>query len=211
MRRLVFALSCMVALAVVSSPGASRAGGSDIARLLGWMSGSFSSAAQAAADTSYFDIRLEMARIWPERTDGAWLYVEQAAASALARPYRQRVYRVTAEPGGVFRSAVFELPAPSRFAGAWRTPAALAALTPDSLLAREGCAVLLKAEGDSAFAGETPGRECLSSLRGASWASSKVRVTARGITSWDQGWNAAGEQVWGAEKGPYRFARVRHD
>lgn len=179
-----------------------------VGRLVRWMAGSFSSRAQSVADTSYFDIRLEMKPIWADRTDGAWLYVEQAAASALARPYRQRIYHVTADSGGVFRSAVLELRSPLRFAGAFKNPALLAALTPDSLIAREGCAVLLRADGNQAFSGETPGHECLSNLRGATYATSKVRITPTSITSWDQGWNAEGKQVWGAENGPYRFDRI---
>lgn len=206
--------SCTVIMVVVLTgllAFALPAGAKDdgVRRLVRWMAGSFSSQAQSLADTSYFDIRLEMKPIWTERTDGAWLYVEQASATALARPYRQRIYHVTAESGGIFRSAVLELPSPLRFAGAWKNPVLLANLTPDSLIAREGCAVLLRAEGKSAFAGETPGRECLSNLRGATYATSRVRITADGITSWDQGWNAEGEQVWGAEKGPYRFDRIR--
>ena len=36
------------------------------------MAGSYTSAAQAQADTSYFNIELEMVRIWPKRRDGAW-------------------------------------------------------------------------------------------------------------------------------------------
>ena len=67
------------------------------ARLGSWMTGSFSSASQAsAAPDDYFDIRLYMVPIWDGRADGPWLYVEQAAASALERPYRQRVYQVFA-------------------------------------------------------------------------------------------------------------------
>ena len=201
-----FSLLVVVALLVCSLPVQAKDEG--VGRLVRWMAGSFSSRAQSVADTSYFDIRLEMKPIWTDRTDGAWLYVEQAAASALARPYRQRIYHVTADSGAVFRSAVLELPAPLRFAGAWKNPALLAALTPDSLEAREGCAVLLRADGNQSFSGETPGHECLSNLRGATYATSKVRITPTSITSWDQGWNAQGEQVWGAEKGPYRFDRI---
>jgi hypothetical protein len=47
-----------------------------------YMLGSFSSAEQARNDTDYFDIELEMARIWRPRTDGIWVYVEQARADA---------------------------------------------------------------------------------------------------------------------------------
>jgi len=42
---------------------------SDVDVLLTWMSGSFSSAEQAEADTNYYDIRLEMVQIWKERND----------------------------------------------------------------------------------------------------------------------------------------------
>ena len=63
---------------------------SDFATLVDWMTGSFSSQAQSLEDEEYFDIRLEMVAIWPMRSDGLWLYVEQASASALDRPYRQR-------------------------------------------------------------------------------------------------------------------------
>lgn len=210
MRRFLFAVSSVAVAIVLAAARPVKVGADGPGRLLQWMSGSFSSHAQSLADTSYFDIRLEMKPIWTDRKDGAWLYVEQAAAAALARPYRQRIYHVTVE-GDVYRSAVLELPSPLRFAGAWQNPALLASLTPDSLVAREGCAVMLRAEGDSAFVGETPGHECLSNLRGAVYATSKVRITARGITSWDQGWDAEGRQVWGAEKGPYRFDRVVRD
>ena len=68
----------------------------DAETLVAWMTGSFSSRAQAERDSTYFHITLEMAPIWTDVwTDTeAWLYIEQAAASALDRPYRQRVYRL---------------------------------------------------------------------------------------------------------------------
>jgi hypothetical protein len=59
------------------------------------MTGSFSSQEQAAADTSRYDIRLEMAPIWTDHPNGKWFYVEQAVAWSLEKPYRQRVYHFT--------------------------------------------------------------------------------------------------------------------
>ena len=56
------------------------------------MAGSYTSAEQAKSDTNYFEIELEMVRIWPKRKDGAWFCVEQATAADKAKPYRQRVY-----------------------------------------------------------------------------------------------------------------------
>jgi len=68
-------------------------------------------------------------------------------------------------------------------------------------------AMLLSPVADGAFAGSTLSRMCGSSLRGATWASSEVVITADGMVSWDRGWDDTGAQVWGAEKAGYRFDR----
>ena len=206
MRKLVVAF-----VMILSAVLAARAqDGPTIAQLAGWMSGSFSSAEQAAADSTYFDIRLHMAPIWQERVDGPWLYVEQAVAASQDRPYRQRVYHVSEPEPGRFVSEVFELPGdPLRFAGAWRADSLLAGVTPEQLVSRTGCAVHLRWVPERlAYEGRTPGEACLSSLRGATYATSEVRISSEGIVSWDRGWDDHDVQVWGAEKGGYVFRRV---
>ena len=172
-----------------------------------WMTGTFRSAAQAEANPEYFDVRLVMAPIWSERSDGPWLYVEQAIGSALERPYRQRVYHLVDE-GTQVRSEVYALPGePLDFAGAFSDPDAFAGLTPEDLEWRRGCDILLQRSG-SAFAGSTVENACESSLRGASFATSEVVVEPDRLTSWDRGFDAQGEQVWGAEAGAYVFDRI---
>lgn len=181
--------------------------------LASWMEGSFSSAEQAASDPEYRDIRLHIARIWRERTDGPWLYVEQAAAGQ--PPYRQRVYRLTnlgdrfGDRLWRYSSEVYTLPGDvHRFDGAWSDPTKLAGVTPADLSLREGCAVVLWFKGDY-FEGGTEGTGCASELAGAKYATSKVRVTADTLESWDQGFNEKGEQVWGATKGAYIFKKEK--
>ncbi|MEL7483719.1 MAG: chromophore lyase CpcT/CpeT [Planctomycetota bacterium] len=180
----------------------------DLARAASWLEGSFTSAEQAERDELYFEVNLHHARIWPQRDDGTWLYVEQALAANPDSPYRQRVYRVWLRPDGVIESAVYELPEPSRFVGAWRDPGSLDSLSPISLEKRDGCAVVFIDIGDEAMTGATVGTACTSTLRSASYATSEVTITADGITSWDRGFDEAGEQVWGAEAGPYVFRRI---
>lgn len=175
--------------------------------LASWLAGSFSSQAQAQRDSTFFDVRLHVVPIWKRRTDARWLYVEQAIASHLERPYRQRVYRVTAEDEGGFESAVFTLPDPLRFAGAWREETPLARLSPDSLLQREGCSVFLH-KREERYVGETRGKDCASTLRGAAHATSEVIVEKTRLTSLDRGYDAEGTQVWGSEAGPYEFLRL---
>jgi hypothetical protein len=196
----------MTSVAGVASPV--HDGSEDLATLVEWMAGSFSSAEQAADDPAYFDIRLQMVRIWEERDDGYWLYVEQATASSVDAPYRQRVYHLTIVEHDLFKSAVYALPDPETHAGQWREEHPLADLGPDDLELRAGCGVFLRLDGFGRFAGGTIGRGCGSALRGARYATSFVTVGPDGIESWDQGFDADGQQVWGAQQGPYVFLRA---
>lgn len=183
-------------------------------RLIAFMAGAFSSEQQSLDDRAFFDIRLHMTPIWqgrnPDAPRTAWLYVEQAMSTALDKPYRQRIYRVTQIDPATFRSEVFELPGdPLRFAGAHANPRAFDALQPQQLSARVGCELLLQAQPDGSFQGATNGRDCPSTLRGASYATSEARITPEGLVTWDRGYNDAGSQVWGAVKGGYIFKRVK--
>jgi CpeT protein len=202
---MVLLLACGSESSPPSSPAAKK--GQTLDHLLALMQGTFSSRDQAAADSAFFDINLVMFPIWETKPSARWLYVEQAATGSLHEPYRQRVYRVAFTADSLIESRVYELPGAKRFIHAWDKPELFAALSPDSLLVREGCAVFLKQEGDC-FVGSTRERECQSSLRGASYATSKVEICPGKVTSWDQGWNDKGEQVWGAEKGGYVFKKL---
>jgi hypothetical protein len=180
----------------------------DLDELVTMMGGSFSSAEQAAGDPdNYWDIRLEMKPIWTDRTDGHWMYVEQAAASSLDKPYRQRVYHVTQVEENLFESAVYALPDPEAAIGAWKMDAPLAQWGPDDLEVRVGCSVFLARQEDGSFQGSTRDKECTSSLRGATYATSEIVIQADRIVSWDRGFNDQDEHVWGAEKSGYVFLK----
>ncbi len=201
MKRIFLMISLLIAA------GAASAGGNDLDTLFDWMSGSFSSAAQAAEDPDFYHITLEMAPVWAERAGEHWLYVEQAVAATKDKPYRQRVYRLRALADGTIESAVYLLPNPEDVVGAWKGSGLLNGVSPEDLELRTGCSVFLKRVDESRFAGATSGSECASSLRGAAYATSEVTISEDGIESWDQGFDAAGKQVWGAEKGGYIFDR----
>ncbi|MFI4855980.1 MAG: chromophore lyase CpcT/CpeT [Phycisphaerales bacterium JB065] len=194
------------------TPASNDTGTSRLDRLAADMTGSFSSAKQAENDPDYFDIRLEMVEIWPDRdADAVWLYVEQATATALNRPYRQRVYRLSAAGDNQFISAVYELPGdPLAFAGWWRTPERFeGTLSPDDLTELTGCAVTLEFDDSSnTFTGSTGIGTCQSTLRGAAYVVSEVTVYPDRLVTWDRGFDADGEQVWGATSGGYEFIRV---
>lgn len=180
----------------------------DLAALAAQMAGSYSSEQQAAEDPEFHHVRLAMVPIWVGGGEHRWLYVEQAMAQSPERPYRQRIYRLQRDAEG-YTSVTLELPGdPLRFAGAADAPEKLADLRPEDLIERSGCTIYLREVEPGRYAGATRERECPSSLRGASYASSEVQIDAAALWSWDRGFDANGEQVWGSVKGPYRFQRL---
>lgn len=175
--------------------------------LVDYMTGTFDSFEQSLNDAEYYNVVLQMHRVWTSNNSGVWLYVEQAIAQNQQMPYRQRMYHLTQDRKGKnFTSTVYELSTPKQFVGQWKNTDLWAKITPKDLILRDGCAIVLK-KADKGFVGSTKQQECASNLRGASYATSEVSVTANAISSWDRGFNDAGEQVWGAEKGPYIFKK----
>lgn len=172
-----------------------------------WLTGSFSSELQSKKDTSYFNIHLQITPIWESSKEGNWLYVEQAVAKMLQKPYRQRVYHVTEKADGTIESKIYTLNEPLRFA---QQPSLVNSLSIDSIKLKDGCAVILNwDEKNSAFVGSTIGKDCPSDRSGASYATSEVKLMEDKMISWDRGFDEKGSQVWGAEKGGYIFIKEK--
>jgi CpeT protein len=173
------------------------------------MVGSYLSENQSKQDTDYFNISLRMYPIWQNRP-GTWLYVEQAMAAKQEKPYRQRIYQLTKQADGSFESKVFQLKNEKDAVGKWSNIEWFDQFkTADVLDERIGCAVILKKLNETTYEGSTVEKNCGSTLRGATYATSTVRVEKNKIVSWDQGYDATDKQVWGAEKGGYIFDKSK--
>lgn len=192
--------------AATQQDGAVASAPNGVAEVAAHLTGSFSSEAQSKVDPDFFDVRLHMTPIWTTRTDGPWIYVEQAMATMLDKPYRQRVYRLIDRGDGSVESFVYELPNAAERVGAWSDPSRFDGDAPEALVPRAGCSIVLRQEA-GVWKGSTNERDCESSLRGASYATSEVTLRADGLDSWDRGFDAQGKQVWGAKKGAYQFRR----
>ncbi len=179
----------------------------DESELANWMSGTFNSYRQAQQDTDYYNINLRMLPIWEDRTDGKWLYVEQAIASMQDRPYRQRVYHIQKTDKYSIESVVYRLDSQARFIQAHADHPLFEKINPDSLKIREGCKIVMT-KSAKGYVGSTVEKECASNLRGASYATSEVVITENAILSWDRGYDAQDEQVWGAVKSGYLFEKI---
>ena len=181
----------------------------DLRKLASTMAGEFNSNEQADLDKAFFHIVLRMKPMWKDHPDGYWFYVEQAVTSSEDKPYRQRVYHLYIEDDTTIVSKVYELKNPNQYIGAWKEEEMLKKISSDSLIDRQGCAIYLQRIDKDIYKGSTPGKECLSSLRGAAYATSEVTIWPDRLISWDRGWNDKGQQVWGAEKGGYIFVKQR--
>ena len=67
---------------------------------------------------------------------------------------------------------------------------------------------LLKRIEPNYYKGKTGDNSCESTLRGASYARSEVEIFEDKIISWDRGFDAQSNYVWGAEKGGYVFNKL---
>lgn len=180
----------------------------DFETLANWMQGSYNSEEQSKNDSDYYRISLEMIKIWQDRTDGYWFYVEQAASENITKPYRQRISHLVLEEG-LIKNIIFSLPNEHNFIGGYNNTKVFNSLSPDSLEERIGCEVIIKRQNKDTFAGSTISHNCTSNLRGASYATSDFTITKTTLISWDRGYNDKGDQVWGAEKGGYIFNKIK--
>lgn len=209
MKNLCFLLPAVLFLAFCSTSKKAKTPVSDLLLLKKSMTGSFNSSAQAARDTDFFDITLHMYPIWEDRPEH-WIYVEQTVTANPQKPYRQRVYRLEQRDAETFVSHVYTMKSPKDFVLAWKSPEKFKALTVNDIDLKSGCEVVLKKQRDGSFSGSTGKQTCPSELRGAKFATSAVSVFSDKILSWDQGFNADGKQVWGAEKGGYEFLKIQN-
>lgn len=170
--------------------------------------GHFSSAAQHKADPRYDEVEVRIVRIWPERTDGLWLYQEQAIVSvpgkmreeALAAPYFQFVGRIVPLGDGIFRRDNYRVKDGARFAGA-----KIGALT-QADLAEASCHNRIERVASGWFTART--ESCANRYKGAAAMRSLSTMSADVQVNWDRGFDAEGRRIWGPADGGYIFDRI---
>ena len=169
----------------------------------------FSSTKQTQENDNFRDISLRTCRVKLPELGEHVLYVEQAVTENIKNPYRQRLYQLSQLADGRLQSAIYTLDKPKAWVGACdgakdgKHPAA----TGLAFKRKPGCEVFLSFDG-SAFRGQTQGKACATSLRGARYAQAEVELTAQSMKALDRGFDENDKQVWGSEHGPYQFERI---
>jgi len=207
------ALLCCIGLPTLAVPASPARPPSPVEVVASRLEGALDSSAQARRDAEYKDVRMTHCRVRvtgeqeASRSPAVFLYVEQALSMMLDKPYRQRFLKLTPDASGQgVTSTVLEPAEQQRLIGLCTRPEAERVVKATDL-GKSDCAVTLRKQGAD-YVGETRPGGCPSSHQGSTHVTSKVTLREDGMDSWDQGWDAGGQQVWGARKGPYEFRRI---
>jgi hypothetical protein len=174
------------------------------------LEGVMSTAAQSRANLKAANVRMTTCRVTlagnaaPSNT--ILLYQEQALAKELAKPYRQRFLQLSASPvSQSVRSRSFKPVNPTAWINFCDKPVG-DRLVQTKDLGTTICSVFLRRSGD-AYVGNTPADGCPANVRGAVRIKNHIVLRLDGMDTWDQGFDAAGKQVWGAKAESYQFRR----
>ncbi|PLX25890.1 MAG: hypothetical protein C0599_00125 [Salinivirgaceae bacterium] len=176
--------------------------------LINWMTGYFSSKNQAdtSSDKYHIDVRLRMNRIWSQRTDGFWIYVEQSYATDTAKPYRQRLYHMI-EANGKIKDEIYGINDDSLYLYGWQNPAIFDNMTDSDIFLKENCGLDFHyVESENLFEAKTKGCGCKASIPGIAYITSVSKIHKNYLTSWDLGFNSESKIVMGPDS-PYIFEK----
>ena len=184
--------------------------GDSLFRLVRMLSAGFSNQNQAFENPPLYAHILVKFRPLPQLEPGS-LLLEQSYAINPAAPYRIRVLRAQRQ-GDQLTISNQALVDDQRFWGAVDNAELRQRIQPNDLQPLEGCAYLVREQGDG-FVGEVePGCRCMVERKGSiTYLVSRLELSPRGMSTIDTGHDPTShEQVWGSLAGPFEFERT-HD
>lgn len=181
---------------------------SPLLRLVRLLSAGFSNQQQAFENPPLYAHILVKVRPLPQLAPGS-LLLDQSYAINPAAPYRLRVLRPDQGPNGlvIHNQALVD---DQRFWGAIDDGALRSRIQPHDLKPLQGCAYVVREQGDG-FVGEVEaGCRCLVERKGqTTYLVSQLELSATGMRTIDRGHDPQShEQVWGSLAGPFEFERV---
>ncbi|MBW4698629.1 MAG: chromophore lyase CpcT/CpeT [Aphanocapsa lilacina HA4352-LM1] len=202
-----FAVPLLVAL-YLALPA--RAADVQVEEVAARLSGVMATTQQAQSDSARPDVRMTTCSVQLEgdKSKAIYLYQEQAMSNKLNEPYRQRLLRIAASADGrAVESVGFKFVEAKPLAGLCAKPTAERLIAPMTLDGDPTCTVRLVQAGDR-YVGTTPEGGCPSNVRGAARITNEITLYKEGMDTRDRGFDAQGNQVWGAQEEPYRFRRL---
>jgi hypothetical protein len=181
---------------------------SPLIRLVRLLSAGFSNQQQAFENPPLYAHILVKFRPLPQLVPGS-LLLDQSYAINPAAPYRLRVLRPALGADGlvIHNQALVD---DQRFWGAIDNAELRSQIQPADLRPLEGCAYVVREQGDG-FVGEVePGCRCLVERKGqTTYLVSRLELSAAGMRTIDRGHDPQShELVWGSLAGEFEFERV---
>lgn len=186
--------------------------GSSLGRLVTMLSAGFSNQQQAFDNPPLYAHILVKFRPLPQLAPGS-LLLEQSYALEPSTPYRIRVLRAEQLDAAQGHGLVIHNQAlvdDQRFWGAVENAELRQQIQTADLKPLEGCAYVVREEGDG-FIGEVePGCRCMVERKGAlSYLVSRLELDPRGMRTLDRGHDPqTHEHLWGSLAGPFEFSRT---
>ncbi|MBC6480077.1 MAG: chromophore lyase CpcT/CpeT [Hormoscilla sp. GM7CHS1pb] len=176
--------------------------------------GVMDTSAQAAANSKAPNVKMTTCQVTVHTENGElnspeeiFLYQEQALQKKLVRPYRQRFLRLTPRKSDtVVESRSFKPPFPADWVGLCNRPEPQRVVS-SSEIGNPICSVFLSPEGDR-YIGQTQPGGCPTNYRGAVKITNRIILHSEGMDTTDRGFDAQGNQVWGATDSTYQFRWV---
>jgi hypothetical protein len=175
-----------------------------------FLEGQMDTSVQAGANPKAPNVRMTTCRVQvtdaPTDPPSIFLYQEQALIKNPGQPYRQRFLQISPHDlNQTVRSLTFKPTHPATWIGFCNQP-----ITSRVIQARDLgssiCSVFLRGNGHS-YIGHTPITGCPTNVRGAIRMTNRIELNSVGMNTWDRGYNAAGQQVWGAQSESYQYRR----
>ena len=178
-------------------------------RLVGIMD----TAAQANTNPRFVHVRMTTCKVKaidpvsPAVNAQVFLYQEQALAKRLDKPYRQRFMRIVPGNDGIsIQSQSFKPTDPKLWIGLCKQPLN-DRVVPFAEMGSAVCNVRLVHSGTD-YIGKTPPEGCPANYRGAVRITNTIVLTETGMDTSDRGFDASGNQIWGAAADEvYQFRR----
>lgn len=171
-----------------------------VAHLEGIMDTSTQAAAGDKADVQMTTCRVQMI----DRAESVYLYQEQSLRENLGKPYRQRFLQIKtgAEKDTVISQSYRPINS-QQWVGLCDQPEQERVVNSEEI-SQPVCSVLLKPKM-SIYVGTTPSEGCPTQVRGAVKITNLIILHNQGMDTWDRGFDAEGNQVWGAKNESYQF------
>jgi hypothetical protein len=183
-----------------------------VAAIAEHLEGIMDTSAQAIANPKKARVRMTTCRVELAKSidpDTIYLYQEQALAASLDTPYRQRFVALSSVPHNseAVISRSYKPLEPKTQIGLCDRPDSERIIS-QKALGKFVCTVFLKPLL-TVYIGQTQPGGCPSNYRGAVKITNQIILHDRGMDTWDRGFDASGNQIWGAREDGYEFRWIK--